>query len=68
MGRTCWGGRLSRNPLSRVVMTAADSMQETYRSWMVEQQGLQTRSLTHDSILNTGKYELHLINETWTTQ
>lgn len=47
IGKTCWGGRLSRNPQSWVVMTAAESMQEMYRSWVLEQQGLQITSLIH---------------------
>lgn len=49
-------------------MTAAESMQEMYRSWVLEQQGLQTRSLKHDIIFNTERYTLHLINETWTAR
>lgn len=47
IGKTCRGGRLSRNPQSWVVMTAAESMQEMYRSWVLEQQGLQIRLLIH---------------------
>lgn len=32
IGKTRWGGRLSRNPQNWVVMAAAESMQEMYRS------------------------------------
>lgn len=49
-------------------MTAAESMQEMYRSWVLEQQGLQIRSLIHGIISNTEKHTLHLINETRTAR
>jgi len=49
-------------------MTAAQSMQEMYRSWALQQQGLHIRSLTPCIILNTEKRMLHLVNETRTAQ